>query len=181
MPAIAVLPVETLGLDEQQGRSLHALLQRQLAQRPQVTIVAAERVDRALAQRGAALQACLAEASCLGEVGREAGADLVLAVTMAGLGSTKIVRARLVRSAGGVVLQDLQETVEGDAQALEAFAGRLALRLFPEAARPWYGAWWFWTALGGAALIATGATAAVIWVVVQQAAANENLVHLGEL
>ena len=88
-----------------------------------------DEVGAAIAAQPVAESVCLESDSCLGDVGQTVSAELVLAVTMAGLGKTRLVRTRLVRSGAGFVTQDLQETVERSGAGFSGYADELAARV----------------------------------------------------
>ena len=108
-------------------------------------------------------------------------ADLVLSATLAGLGEMRLVRARLVRSRDGLVVQDLQETIPGGPRVLQQTAADLVKRLFPERrSSSWYRKWWVWTIAAGVVGAAAGVTT---WAVTRGSGAERepNLVHIGDL
>jgi hypothetical protein len=159
------------------------------ARRPSVAVAAVETmgVD---ASQGAALQRAVRR-----ELVRHGGvravrgqAELVLSMTLAGLGEVRLVRTRLVRTRDGMVLKDLQETVRhgvganertGSSSGLSRYARELAERLFPRRApTPWYRRWWIWTA---AAAGLVGGTVGVVFAATQKDEPDPNVVRLGDL
>ena len=175
---VAVMPVDTLGLADQEGRALHRALQREAQRHPTARPAPTERVVSLAAATDAA---CRESDRCLADIGRQVPADLVLSVTLAGLGQMRLVRARLVRARDAMVLQDLQQTIGGGAAALAGSAADLTRRLFPHArGRPWYRRWWVWAALAGVVGTAVGVT---WWATSHDGEPDRdpNLVHLGDL
>jgi hypothetical protein len=170
--AVAVVPVDALAVDPAEGEALRAAVEKQLS-----TATAHRAVPR---EKLGALDPgdahCRESESCLAEAGRQLPTDLVLSMTVAGLGSTRLVRSRLITTKEGLVLQDLQETLMGGAPALDLFAQSLAQRLFPEP-NPWYRRWWVWT-LAGVAVAGAATTTAVL---VTRSNANSGIIHLGNL
>jgi len=103
----------------------------------------------------------------------------VLSSTLAGLGEMRLVRARLVRAADALVVQDLQETIPGGL-AVEQRAGDLVRRLFPESgSRAWYRRWWVWATVAGV----VGATVGVVtWAATRHSEPRDpSTIHVGDL
>ncbi len=166
---VAVTPVDSLGLAAVEGDALRGSVETKLQQTQAHRALAREK----LAGTGAEDARCRESEACLAELARKLPADYVLAMSLAGLGRTRLVRSRVVSSESGIMLQDLQETMAADPGALESFTSSLARRLFPEpeVKQPWYARGWIW-ALTGSALAAT----AVILT-----AGNAGVVHAGKL
>jgi hypothetical protein len=180
-PRVAIVPVDTVGVPNDEGVALQtaltSALDRSRAARP-VPAAATATAAATAATQPADWTRCRESSACLAGVGRRVPADLVLALVVAGLGDLRLVGSRLLRADDAMVLQDLQETVQGGRPALETYAGGLARRLLPEAARrPWYRQWWFFVAVAGVA----GATAAATWAIVRSQRHDTGVWHLGDL
>jgi hypothetical protein len=177
-PRVAIVPVDTVGVPTVEGEALQGALSRALDQSRTARAVSGTAAAAAAATQPADWSRCRESSACLASVGRRVPADLVLSLALAGLGDLRLVRSRLVRTDDGLALQDLQETVQGGRPALETYAGSLARRLFPEAARrPWYKQWWFFAAVA----VVAGATAAATWAAVRSSRHETGVVHLGDL
>ena len=172
--AVAVVPVDALAVPAAEGEELRAAVEKQLA-----AATAHQAVPRGkLGPLDPGEPKCRESEACLAEAGRKLPADLVLSMTVAGLGTTRLVRSRLIGTKDGLLLQDLQETLTGGSSALDPFAQSLVRRLFPEPEPRWYARWWVWTIAGAAVAGAAAATTAVL---VTRANANQGIVHLGNL
>jgi len=156
-PSVAVAVVETMGVDGRQGAALQRAMRRELVRHGGVRFV------------------------------RGKQAELVVSMTLAGLGEVRLVRTRLVRSGDGMVLKDLQETVRHEPRAndrrgaggLSRYARELADRLFPRRApAPWYRTWWVWTA---AAAGVVGGTVGVVFAATRRDEPDSGVVRLGDL
>jgi hypothetical protein len=172
---VAIAPVDAMGIPTEEGEALRAAIERQLA-----TATAHHSVEREkLAPLDPGDAHCRESEACLAEAGKRVPADLVLSLTVAGLGPTRLVRSRLIGTDNGLVLQDLQETLTGGPQALDPYARSLAQRLFPEPElrTPWYGKWWVWT-VAGVVAAGAGTTAAVLATRGRQ---NAGVIHIGDL
>jgi hypothetical protein len=169
---VAIVPVDALAVDGSEGEALRTAVEKQLA-----TASAHHAVPR---EKLGALDPgdphCRESETCLADAGRQLPADLVLSMTVAGLGSTRLVRSRLIGTKEGLLLQDLQETLTGGPPALDPFAQSLVRRLFPEP-EPWYKRWWIWT-IAGAVVAGAATTTAVL---VTRANSGPAVVHLGDL
>ncbi|MBI5478216.1 MAG: hypothetical protein HY906_05130 [Deltaproteobacteria bacterium] len=177
-PRVAIVPVDTVGVPAAEGQALQTALTSALDRSRAARAVPGAAAAAAAASQPAEWTRCRESSACLAGVGRRVPADLVLSLAVAGLGDLRLVRSRLLRADDALPLQDLQETVQGGRPALETYAGSLARRLFPEAARrPWYQQWWFFVAAAGVA----GATAAATWAVVRSQRHATGVVHLGDL
>ena len=174
---VAVMPVDVLGVEPERGIALRQAVEAAASDLSSVTIVPPVDVDRALADHTPAGSACLEADACLAALGSTLAAPSVLALTLAGLGETSIVRSRLVSAEQGLTLQDLQETVVGGPDAVRIYAGELTRRLFPEAPPPWYRRGWVWA--GSATVLALGTTLAVVLVSGRQH--DSGVVHIGDL
>jgi hypothetical protein len=174
--SVAFAPVDALGVEATEGEALRAAVEKELATATAHRLVERGRLEPL--ETGDAK--CRESEACLAEAGRRVPADLVLSLTVAGLGATRLVRSRLIGSENGLVLQDLQETLTGGPQALEPYAQALAHRLFPEPdARPaWYSRWWVWTIAGGVAAAAAATTAGLV---ATQNRRDANVLHIGDL
>jgi hypothetical protein len=160
---VAVLPVETLGGTD--GPAVRAALESSLARELPGAAVAAGTVDAALAAEApasgpASQPVCAAEPTCARRLGRRLGAGHVLAVTVASLARTHVLRARLVSTDQTVAEREVSETIVGGHDALSAAVSRLPLRLFPPPPPRWYARWWVWA--GVAAVVAAATTTAVV-------------------
>jgi len=114
--------------------------------------------------------------SCLAAVGRAVDADAVLALTLGGFGQTRVIRSQVLDVSSGIVVHDSEETVVGDAAALEDHAVNLARRLFPSPEPPWYRRGWFiWTS--AALVVAAG----VVAVVLSAETPDPRVVHVGDI
>jgi hypothetical protein len=178
---VAIIPVTTLGLDPAEGRHLERALRRETNQRPTARAAPPARVSAAL-DRVASDGSCAESEECLARAGRAVPADLVLSCTLAGLGNTRVIRARLLRCGDAVVLQDLQQTIAGQGTTvLDEAAVDLGRRLFPAPpGRPWYRKWWVWTA---AAAVIGGTVAVIVWAAStpDDPGRDPALVHIGDL
>jgi len=171
---VAIAPVDALGVPAAEAETLRAALEQQLAAATAHHAIPREK----LGSLDPGEAACRESEACLAEAGKQIPSDLVLSMTLAGLGPTRLVRSRLIGVSDGLVLQDLQETLTTGPQGLEPYAQSLAKRLFPEpgAATPWYGRWWVWTIAGGVVAAAAATTAALV------SQRNEaGVIHLGDL
>ena len=174
--SVAFAPVDALGVEASEGEALRAAVEKELS-----TATAYRAVERSkLGPLESGDAQCRESEAWLAEAGRRVPADLVLSLTVAGLGQTRLVRSRLIGAENGLVLQDLQETLTGGPQALEPYAQSLTHRLFPEPEpRPsWYTRWWVWTIAGGVVAAAAATTAAVV---VTQSRHDANVLHIGDL
>jgi len=174
---VALMPVDVVGLPPESGSSLHQALERELRASGGARLASPGEVAGALERAPAGAKQCLASEPCLIDVGRAVEANTVLALTLAGLGATRLVRSRLLEVSQGLVLQDLQETVVDEPGALDKYAGNLSSRLFPDPQRnrAWYRQWWVWTGAGVA-------VAGVISVIaISQKPREPGVVHLGRL
>jgi hypothetical protein len=174
---VVVMPVDTLGVAPDEGEALERVFRTEVERSPSVSPVSP--VPTGTAAAPSSHPACRDSDACLAGVGRRASADLVLSTTLAGLGDMRLVRARLLRVEGALVLQDLQETVPGGPRQLAERAASIARRLFPETRRPWYRTWWVWTTIAGAAAL-VGVTTFLI-VRSQKTSNDPSLVHVGDL
>jgi hypothetical protein len=170
--AVAIAPVDVIGVPAGEGEALRSAVEAQLAE----TSVHRALERSRLGPLDPGEPACREAPACLAAEGRRLSADLVLSMTVAGLGPTRLVRSRLIDTADGLLLQDLQETLTGGPQALDPYARSLAGRLFPEPEPPWYRRWWVWTAAG--ALAAGAGTAAVL---LTGGDGDADVIHLGDL
>jgi hypothetical protein len=168
---VVLLPTDALGVDAADALMLDRALTDALRQRPDLALAEAEPVAEP-----APAPECFDDDQCLADLGRTAAVDRVLALRLAGLGDTHVVRARLLDATTGLLVQDLQETVVGERDALAALAPRLLQRLFVPPLRPWYRQWWVWTA---AAAVVAGTVTTVA--VVAARGDDEDAVHLGDL
>ncbi len=176
---VALMPVDAVGVPPREGETLHRALHRALQHSETAKPSPAEPLRRSLAQQKTDLSHCLSSDPCLSAVGRDLSADLVLTVTMAGLGSVRLVRSRLFEIDPGIVLKDIQETTGADSKQIERYVGQLARRLFPPPpGRPWYRRWWVWTA----AAAAVGATVGItLLATTQDSPRDPGVIRLGEL
>jgi hypothetical protein len=175
------VPVDTVGVPAEEGAALQTalvgVLERARSARPAPPAATAAAATAAASQP-ADWTRCRESSACLQAVGRRVPADLVLSLAVAGLGDLRLVHSRLLRTEDAMALQDLQETVQGGRPALETYAGALARRLFPEAARrPWYKQWWFYVTVA----VAAGAAAVGTWAIVRSQRHDTGVVHLGDL
>ncbi|HEY3356457.1 MAG TPA: hypothetical protein VGQ83_24615 [Polyangia bacterium] len=176
-PSVAVMPVDTLGLPPGEGAALEAAVWRAVEAGGAARPAPPARVAAGLEGAAAGPARCRESDACLAGVGRRVPADLVLALGLAGLGDLRLVRGRLVRSADGLTLQDVQETVQGG-HGVDHYAAALAHRLFPPAARrPWYRSWWFWASVA----VVAGGTAAITWAAVHSRAHETGVIPIGDL
>lgn len=153
-PVVAFLPVETVGVPGEQGEALQAALVREVERTGAASPAPAPMVKEALAAQP---EPCRESDACLAKAGREAQSDSVLSLTLAGIGSTWLMKGRLIRSDDALALQEVQESAEGGLQGIERYAPGLAGRLFPDSSRrPWYKQGWLWTAAAAVAVAAGG-------------------------
>jgi len=151
---VAILPVDVVGVEPEQGELLRRTLETEGTALGSIQVVPPEELDAALARATPPGRECLGLELCLLSVGVQLKAPRVLALSLAGLGPTALVRSRLFDTAQGLALQDLQETVVGGRAALPPYAAELMRRLFPAATVDvWYQRPWLWIA-GGVALAA---------------------------
>jgi hypothetical protein len=171
---VVLLPVETLGATD--AAALRAALDASFARDlPGAALdagavysaVAAEAPAPRPATQSAPTEAtapaaasCAADAACARRVGRRLGAGHVLAVTVASLARTHVLRARLVSTDETIAEREVSETIVGGQEALATAVGRLPLRLFPPPPPRWYARWWVWAS--AAAVVAAATTAAVV-------------------
>ena len=175
---VAVMPVEVLGIEPERGVSLRESIEGAAAELSSVTLTPSVAVDEALAAHHPAERECLEADLCLASLGLALKAPTVLAVTLAGLGDTNLVRSRLISAEQGLALQDLQETVVGGPEGMRSYATDLVRRLFPETPEaPWYRRWWVWA---GSAVVLGTATAVTV-VLVRRSAHDSGVVHIGDL
>ena len=170
---VAIAPVDAMGIAPEEAEALRSAVERQLA-----TATAHHAVEREkLTPLASGDAKCRESEACLAEAGKRIPADLVLSLTVAGLGPTRLVRSRLIGTDTGLVLQDLQETLTSGSESLDPYARSLTHRLFPEPDPPWYRKWWVWTIVGVVAAGAGGTTAAVI----ATRGGGQVFVHVGNL
>ena len=180
---VAVLPVETLGGTE--GPALRAALGAAFARDLPGAAMNEGAVDAAVAADTPAARpasqpasaspladaggvapaspappACASEPACPRRVGRRLGAGHVLAVTVASLARTHVLRARVVSTDETIAERELSETVVGGREALTAALDRFPIRLFPPPPPRWYRRWWIW--VGAAAVVGAASTTAVV-------------------
>lgn len=177
VPVVAFLPVETVGVPVAQGEALQVELRREVERTGAAVPASAERVEAALARPQDV--PCRESDPCLARVGREAGCDSVLSLTLAGIGNTWLVKGRLLRAQDGLALQEVQETAEGGLEAVGRYGPALAGRLFPEPGRrPVYKQWWFWT---GVAVVVAGAGGVATWAALKDDGPASSAVVIGSL
>jgi hypothetical protein len=201
---VALILADTLGVRPEQGetfrQALATAVERNRAARPsppqQVTAALAEESRDAARDTAAGkpagdtagkptrdptaqTQPCRQSDTCLARAARRVPSELVLSLTVAGLGDMWLVRSRLLRASDGMAVQDVRDTVEGGARAVEQYAPRLARRLFPDSGRrPWYKQWWLWSSVAvGAAATAGLAT----WAAVRSRPEDTGVVPVGSL
>lgn len=154
---VAILPVEVVGVESEQGELLRRVLENEATALGSIQLVPPGELDAALARATPAGRECLGLEPCLLKVGVQLQASRVLALSLAGLGPTALVRSRLFDTAQGLALQDLQETVVGGREALPPYAADLMRRLFPVApVEAWYQRPWVWIAGGVALAVVVG-------------------------
>jgi len=176
-PIVAVLPADVLGAPEAEAVALQGAVLAQLELSPKSSLVERERVVLALSDIGSSLAECHASDRCISEVGRRTSADLVLSMTVAGLGEMRLVRSRLVEVESGLPVQDLQEHADGGVASLEQYGGALVELLFPpEHTVALLRRWWFWTALTGS----LGASAGIA-ALATRPTPDDTVVHVGDL
>ncbi|MGC4121331.1 MAG: hypothetical protein QM765_43495 [Myxococcales bacterium] len=173
---VAFLPVETVGVPGEQG----AMLQNALAKEAERTGAASPapeaRVADVLATQPEGT-ACRESDACLAKAGRDTPSDAVLSLTLAGIGSTWLVKGRLIRSQDAIALQEVQETAEGGVLGIDRYAPDLTRRLFPDSGRkPWYRQWWAWT---GVAVVAAAAGGVATWAALRDG--NGGAIVIGSL
>ncbi len=167
---VAIVPVDALAVESSEAEALRAAVEKQLS-----TASAHRALPRAnLGFLDPGDARCRESETCLADAGRTLPADLVLSMTIAGLGPTRLVRSRLIGTKEGLALQDLQETLTAGPSAIEPFAHSLVHRLFPEP-DPWYKRWWVWT-IAGTVVAGAAATTAVL-----ATRSSSGVVHLGDL
>jgi len=110
---------------------------------------------------------CAADAECVRAMGEQLSVDRVAALRLAGLGTTVMVRVRLVEVASGAAETARQSVVEdATAARVDAAVQAIGRELAPAADAPeaeperWYQNWWVWTLVGVA--LAGGAAAVII-------------------
>ncbi len=177
VPVVAVLPADVLGTPEAEAEALQGAVMERLELSEQSQPVARELVAQALAEVEPSPSECHASDPCLTEIGAQTSADLVLSLTVAGLGELRLVRSRLVDVESGLTVQDLQEHADGGVTSLEQYGADLVAELFPaEPAVALLRRWWFWTALTGG----LGASAGIA-ALAARPKPDDTVVHLGEL
>ena len=108
---------------------------------------------------------CHEDIDCIRTWGSEKNASHVAHVRLAGLGSTVVIRARLVDLAVDTREQTQEEVVQHATPArIRNALSRLGLALAPKPAetiskRTWYESWWLWTAVG---TVVVGGVAAIL-------------------
>lgn len=91
---VALAPMETMGARSKVATTQRAIA-RAISQVPDITLVATDKVTRALRQKPA-LRTCAGEASCLAELGRAVGAQYVIYGEIGGLGDVEIVYLEII-------------------------------------------------------------------------------------
>jgi hypothetical protein len=172
---VAVLPVETLGGSD--GAALRSAIDAAFTRDLPGAAAGAGAVDAAVAAEAPAPRpasqpaapdapaaapaaSCAADSACPRRVGRRLGTGHVLAVTVASLARTHVLRARLISTDETIAEREVSETIVGGQDALATAVGRLPSRLFPPPPPRWYARWWVWA--GAAAVAAAVTTAAVV-------------------
>jgi hypothetical protein len=158
---VAVLPSSWATEASVEGVDPSAALARGLTSSEMLDATHGAEVARALEGRD---EACADDPECVRSVGRDLGADRVAALSLAGLGTTVMIRVRLVEVASGAEETSRQAVVQdASAERVDAaiFEVGRALAPAPPGGAPeprWYQKWWFWTlvavAIGGG--VATG-------------------------
>jgi len=176
---VALLPVDAVGVPAQEGARLGRAIHHALRRSPTARLSSEEALQRTLQRRKISLPACLEADPCLVDVGQDLAVDLVLAVTMAGLGDMRLIRSRLFKVDQGIMLKEVQQTSGSAPEQLEGAAARLTRRLFPpRPGRPWYRRWWVWTA----AAAVVGATVGITVLATTKEAPHEpGVIRLGDL
>jgi len=178
-PRVAFLPVETVGVPAEQGEALQGELLKEIERTGAAVAAPSAKVLEALRLADPTAPPCRESDACLARAGRDAQCDSVLALTLAGIGNTWLVKGRLLRSQDGLALQEVQETAEGGVEAVGRYGPQLANRLFPDPGRrPVYKQWWFWTSVAAAA-VAAGSVAT--WAALQGGGPASSAVIIGSL
>ncbi len=172
---IAVAPVDVLGAPASYGAALCQGIKSAFAQNGQSRLI--EVTPPADTEGAAGAHACLSSDACLLSLGKAVTAERLLALSLAGLASTSVVRTRVFDVDKQLVLQDLQETVVGGEPALQDFGEVIASRLFPAPAAPWYRQTWVWVTTGVGASVA----GAVTYWALSRSPSPSDTVHLGQL
>lgn len=172
--SVLVLPAEVHGLPAQDGEDIARSLREELARSP-YQVVAAE-------PDPAQLTACAGDDACLASLGQRLGAQRLISLALAGLGQTRLLRCRLIDTRQGMVLQDLEKTLDPGPPDSPALAAELVQRLFPELSppTPWYLSWWLWGGVAGAAVL-TGVAAVTAALLLQPEPQPSDALRLGEL
>lgn len=158
---VALLPVDGIGLADAQNRRMRTAIADRLAasDEGELKLLPREQVDREVATLcgdGASPE----PQACAERVGRRLGASHVVMATIAGVGNTYVLQARLFAVQRGTVTRTLEETVFGDEATRRAAVADVASRLVGGDRRPWYSRWWIWAL--AAAAVAAGVIAPVV-------------------
>ncbi|MCA9664147.1 MAG: hypothetical protein KC503_01120 [Myxococcales bacterium] len=145
MRRVAVLPLQTVGVEAPQRARLQRAIERAARRREREVVPGHETL-------GATKQACRdaqPDVRCAREAGRALGVDEVLLGGAAALGPTTMIKLRLLDVAEGAVEGPLEQSARGRRRSARA-AAALTRQLLPRlrarsSATPWYRRWWVWT------------------------------------
>jgi hypothetical protein len=157
---LAVVPAEAVNVGVAEVRRYAEQLRRALAGAARLEIVAAARVDSALA---ALPGGCAQDLLCLRRLGRQLAVGELVLLEVARLGDTLALRIKafdVAREQYAGAWQELLRTV--DDRGVAAALGRMAIAFSPPppvATKPWYRRWWVWTAAGA---VVAGSTVAIV-------------------
>lgn len=147
---VAVLPIETMNVDDDEARQAEASL-AQIVGRRRFEIVPRKAIEAALRGRPSG---CARDVPCLREVGRALDAHTLLVLRAGRLGDTLAVQLSAFDVRRGVRQGTWEELLRPPDKGRLAAALRRMVASFapppPEAPPPWYRRWWVWTALGAA-------------------------------
>ncbi len=157
---VAVLPSTWATEASLADADASAALARGLSRSEMLDATAGGDVSRALEGRPSE---CNDDPDCARAVGRDLHVDQVAALSLARLGTTVMVRVRLVEVVGSAGETSRQAVVQdATAESVEAAAFDIGQELAP--ARPheshWYQKWWLWTLV--AAVVGGGIAAGVV-------------------
>ncbi|MFH1809935.1 MAG: PEGA domain-containing protein [Pseudomonadota bacterium] len=126
---VAVYPLVPLGTDAEVALRLEALVHAELSAIGEVIVVPRAEATALKDQWDIVGKQCPGHADCLAEFGRGIGADRVLYATVAGLGASYVLDAKLVDSVGRTVLARQSVVLQGEQAVLIRGVRELAVQL----------------------------------------------------